>query len=65
MAIIEGLNQSLEKVLRDYKEIMVVLEKRGTSVLRRRRTIPTSGENPYLLLRFYDTYTYYFIPAIY
>jgi len=59
MAIIEGLNHSLKRASRDYKDIMLIQEEKGGIGLEteQERDLPAE-QYPYLLLRFYDTYIY-------
>jgi len=59
VGIIEGFNHSLERVLRDYKEIMLFWRWREWAQGAEKQQYLPAEEYPYLLLRFYDSYIYY------
>ena len=59
VAIIEGLNHSLKKVWRDYKEITLFRQWKDIGQERDQKRYLPAEKYPYLLLRFYDTYSYY------
>jgi hypothetical protein len=50
--IIEGLNHSLKRVSRDYKEVTLIEKSAGKAATGRERTIPTSGEMSLFIIAF-------------
>jgi len=58
MAIIEGSNHCLERVPREYEEITLFQQWKRQARTASEQYLPAEKYS-YLLLRFYDTYTYY------
>jgi len=58
VAIIEGLNRSLERVPRDCKEITLFRQWKDKLERQENNKDLPAEKYPYLLLHFYDTYYY-------
>ena len=65
VAIMRTLSDSLKWVSGDYISYHVVLAMRRRSSSSKKVQYLPAEEYPYLLLRFHDTYTYYYIHTIF